>query len=61
MLRKEVDLLVLLRQNVVEFGVEHANDLAGLVAHNLLLLDVVECRYRKATFVLRVNREVNVA
>lgn len=28
MLGKQVDLLVLLRQYIVEFGVEHANDIA---------------------------------
>jgi hypothetical protein len=51
----------LLRQNVVKGGVEHANDLARLIAHDLLLLDIVERRNGEATAVLRLDGEVDVA
>lgn len=41
-LGQEVQLLVLLRQEIIEFGIEHANDLAALIAHDLLLLLVIQ-------------------
>jgi hypothetical protein len=60
-LRQEVDFLVLLRQQVVELGVEHADDLAGLVADDRVLLGVVEGRDREAPLVVLVDVEVDVA
>ena len=59
--REQVYVLVLLRQEVVELGVEHADDLAGLVADDLLLLDVVQRGHGEAALVFRVDFEVDVA
>ena len=59
--RQEIDFLVLLGQQVVEFSVEHADDLAGLVADDRVLLGIVERRDREAAFVVLVHVEVDVA
>ena len=57
----EVDLAVLFGQEVVEFGVEHADDLAGFVVDDGFQLGVVEGGHGEAAFVLRVDLEVDVA
>jgi len=53
--------LVLFRQQVVELSVEHADDLAGFVADNGILLGVVEGGNRESAFVVLVHVEVDVA
>ena len=52
---------MLFRKQTVEFGVEHADDLAGLIADDFVLLDVVEGRNREAAGVVGVDGEINVA
>jgi len=46
---------------VVELGVEHANDLAGLVADDGVLLGIVERGHRETAFVVLVDVEVDVS
>lgn len=58
---QEVHVLGFFGEQVVEFGVEHADDLARFVADNLALLDVVEGWYREAAFVFGIDFEVDVA
>jgi len=58
---QEVDFLVLLREQVVELGVEHADDLAGFVADDGVLLGVVEGGDREAALVVSVHVEIDVA
>ena len=60
-LGKQINGLVLLREQVVEFGVEHADDLAGLVADDFVLLDVVEGGDGEAAGVVGVDAEIYVA
>ena len=59
-LGKQIDRLVPLGKQVVEFSVEHADDLAGFVADDLVLLDVVEGGDGEAAGVFGVDTEVNV-
>lgn len=59
--RQEVDVLVLVGQQVVEFMIEHADDLARLIADDALLLLVVEGRDGEATLVVLIDGEVDVA
>ena len=58
---QEGHVLVFVGEQVVEFGVEHADYLAGFVADDPALLDVVQRRYREAPFVFRVHFEIDVA
>ena len=59
-LRIQVHVLVLFRKEVIEFCVEHADDLAGFIADNLILLDIIQSRDGKAAFVFRVDFKVDV-
>ena len=59
-LRKKNHVLVLVVQQVVEFCVEHANDLAGLVADNGLLLGVVKSGNREPALVVLVHVKVDI-
>ena len=58
---QEVDLGIWIGQQRVELTVEHANDLARLVADDGLGLGVVEGRHREAPGVVGVDGEVDVA
>lgn len=58
---EEVDVFVLLVDEVVEFGVEHADDLGGFVGHDRVVLFVPEGRHGKAAVVVGVDGEVEVA
>lgn len=60
-LREEVDVLVLVCEEVVEFVVEHANDFGAFVADNAVCLFIVEDGDCKAAFVVGFVVEVNVA
>ena len=60
-LRVEVDFAVLFGQEVVEFGVEHADDLARFVTDDGLLLLVVEGWHGEAALVVWVYLEVDVS
>lgn len=60
-LREKNHVLVLVVQQVVEFSVEHANDLAGLVAHDGLLLGIVKSRHREPTLIVFVHVKVDIA
>lgn len=46
---------------MVELSVEHANDLAGLVADNGLLLGIVESRNSESALVVLVHVKVDIA
>lgn len=59
-LGEQVDFLVLFWKKVVEFGVEHADYLAGLVADYPVLLEVVQGRDCEAPRVVRVDVKVDV-
>ena len=56
----QIHVLVFLGQEAIEFGIEHADDLTGLVADDFALLDVVEGRDGEAAFVFGVDLEINV-
>ena len=58
---EEVDLAVLLRQEVVELVVEHADDLGRFVVDDRLVLLVVEGRHGEAAVVIGVHGEVDLA
>lgn len=58
---EELDLLVLLWQQLVEFMVEHADDLTGLIADNGLLLLVPESWDGEACRVVFIRSEIDVA
>lgn len=58
--RQEIDLLELLREEIIESVVEHSNDLAALIVDDALLLFVVECRYGEAALVVLVVCEVDI-
>lgn len=58
---KQVNSLVLLRQEMVECCVEHPDDLARLVGHDAVLLDIIQCRNRESAFIILVDLEVDVA
>ena len=81
-LGEKVNLFVFLGNDVVEFGVKHADDLAGLdvderlaesmcelcsfssaylIAHNLVLFDVVESRHCEAAFIVGADIEIDVS
>jgi hypothetical protein len=60
-LRKQNHVLVLVVQEVVELGVEHANDLAGLVADDSLLLRVVQGGDGESALVVLVDVKVDIA
>jgi hypothetical protein len=60
-LREQVQLLMLVVQEVVKGIVEHANDLAALVADNALLFLVIQRWHSKTAFVVRVLLKVDVA
>lgn len=60
-LRKEVDLLVLVCEEVVEFVVEHADDFGAFVADDTVRLFVVEDGDCEAAFVVGFVVEVNIA
>lgn len=60
-LGKQNDVLVLVVQQVVELSVEHANDLAGFVADDGLLLGIVKSRDSEPALVILVHVKVNVA
>ena len=55
----QIHIPILFREQVVELGIEHADDLAGLVADDFALLGVVQRRYGEAAFVVRVNFKVD--
>jgi hypothetical protein len=59
-LRKENHVLILVFEQVVEFGVEHANDLARLVADDGVLLGVIKRGDRESTFVVLIHVKVDV-
>lgn len=59
-LGEQIHLSILLRQYVVELGIEHADDLAAFVVDDLALLLVVERRHREAPLVFRVRFEVDL-
>ena len=61
LVRQQHDILVSLRQQIIKLGIEHPNDLRGLIADDRLLLLVVQGRDREAAFILRVDLEVDVA
>lgn len=46
---------------MVELGVEHANDLAGLVAHDGLLLGIVKSGDSESALVVLVHVKVDIA
>lgn len=48
-------------QEVVEFGVEHADDFAGFIVHDFFLLDVVQGRDGESARVFGVLFEIDVA
>lgn len=52
---------MLIWEDVVEFCIEHANDLARFIADDLVLLDVVERRDRETSCVVRIDIEVYVS
>lgn len=58
--REEIDRGELLRELVVESGVEHAYYLAALVADDLVRFLVVQRRHREAPTVVRVLFEIDV-
>jgi len=58
---EEVDFFVFLGQEVVEFGVEHADDFGGFVTDYLLSLFVVEGWHGEAALVGGVDGEVDFA
>lgn len=58
LLRKQIQLLVLLGQKIIELIIEHAQDLTALIAHNLILLFVVKCGNREPAFVFGIDVEV---
>ena len=58
---KQINLLVLLWEQVVELRVEHADDFAGLIADYFVLLDVVERGNGEATRVIGVDVKVNLS
>lgn len=64
-LRVQVDVAVgrleLFGQQVVELGVQHTDDLGGLVGHDGLLLLVPEDRHGEARGVVAVRGEIEVA
>ena len=60
-IRQQVKLLILLREQGVKLIIEHPDDLAGLVAHDLLLLLVVERRYRKAACIIFFCVKIDVS
>ena len=53
--KEQIDLCVLGRQQLVEFGVQHPKDFAGFVAHDLVGLGVVEKGHGVASAVLRTR------
>jgi hypothetical protein len=59
--REEDDVSVLLREEGVEFGVEHADDFRGFVGDDRVGLFVPEGGHCEAAFVVWVDREVQVA
>jgi hypothetical protein len=59
-LGKENNVLVLVIEQVVKLGVEHANDLARLVADNGILLGVIKRGHRESAFVVLVHVKVDV-
>lgn len=60
-LGKQNHVLVLVVQQVVELSVEHANDLAGLVADDGLLLGIVKGRDSESALVVLVHIKVDIA
>lgn len=58
---EEHDVAVLLREEVVEFGVEHADDFRAFVGDDRLVLFVVKRGHGEAARVVRVHTEVNVS
>jgi hypothetical protein len=60
-LGEENHVLVLVFEQMVEFGVKHANDLARLVADDGVLLGVIKRRNRESTFVVLVHVKVDVS
>jgi hypothetical protein len=59
-LGEENHVLVLVFEQVVEFSVEHANDLARLVADDGVLLGVIKRGDRESAFVVLVHVKVDV-
>ena len=60
-LRIQIHIPVLLGKQAVELGVEHANNIAALVAHDPFRFGVVQRRHGEAALVVRVDLEVDVA
>ena len=59
--REEIEFGILFRKHVVELGVEHADDLAGLVVDDSLRFFVEKDGHRDATRVIRVDGKVELA
>jgi hypothetical protein len=59
--REEVNRSILFLDLVVKCLIEHANDLAAFVAHNLAGLLIVQRRHRKAPVIVWILLEVDVA
>ena len=59
-LGKKYHIPIFLWQEIVEFRVEHSNDLAALVIDNRASLLVVQCRNRKSTLVVRVDFKIYI-
>ena len=60
-LGEEDDVFVLLVDEVVECGVEHADDFGGFVGDDGFVLFVVECGDGEAAGVVGVDGEIDVA
>lgn len=58
---EQIDGAVGLVEEVVEFGVEHAQDVCGFVADDLVLFFVVQGRHGEAAGVVGVDLEVDLA
>ena len=57
---QKIDLLIFLGDDIVELMIEHPDNLAGLVADNLVLLLVVKGRNSEATRIIWFLRKVDV-
>ena len=58
---EKVEFGVLFRENVVEFVIEHADDVGRFIRHDGFGLLVIECGYRETTAVVWVDVEVDIA
>lgn len=58
---EKVDFLIFLGQEIIKFGIEHADDLAGFVADDFVLLVVVERGDGEAAGIAWVDVEVDVS